>query len=135
MSCGRKKEAERAKKLAKQPGPLWHSEVDTIDFAALEVNKTVKILKRANDAPAANNSTPSVATKATISTKSLAEREAEYARARARILGEAESIQDVAAPGNEGERRAVADPAVVRQPEGPDGSRGFKQARTLTAES
>lgn len=67
--------------------------------------------------------------------KSLAQREAEYAEARKRILGSA-------SPEEEPEKPIVDRPArinqsedgrppnnVIRQPLGPDGSQGFKQRR------
>ncbi|KAM3922601.1 SUZ RNA-binding domain-containing isoform 2-T2 [Leptodactylus fuscus] len=93
----------------------------------------IRILKR----PTSNglSSNPHASSRPTVPVKSLAQREAEYAEARKRILGSA-------SPEEEPEKPIVDRPArinqsedsrpssnVIRQPLGPDGSQGFKQRR------
>ncbi|CAN2387986.1 SUZ domain-containing protein [Pristimantis euphronides] len=93
----------------------------------------IRILKR----PTSNglSSNPNASNRPTVPVKSLAQREAEYAEARKRILGSA-------SPEEEPEQPTVDRPArinqledntpsnnVIRQPLGPDGSQGFKQRR------
>ncbi|XP_018429549.1 PREDICTED: SUZ domain-containing protein 1 [Nanorana parkeri] len=93
----------------------------------------IRILKRPTSNGLANNSNCS--SRPTVPVKSLAQREAEYAEARKRILGSA-------SPEEEAEKPVVDRPArinqleenrqpnnVIRQPLGPDGSQGFKQRR------
>lgn len=93
----------------------------------------IRILKR----PTSNglSSNPNASSRPAVPVKSLAQREAEYAEARKRILGSA-------SPEEEPEKPIVDRPArinqsedgrppnnVIRQPLGPDGSQGFKQRR------
>ncbi|XP_040279130.1 SUZ domain-containing protein 1 [Bufo bufo] len=93
----------------------------------------IRILKR----PTSNglSSNPHASSRPTVPVKSLAQREAEYAEARKRILGSA-------SPEEEPEKPIVDRPIrinqsedtrpsnnVIRQPLGPDGSQGFKQSR------
>ncbi|CAI9605531.1 unnamed protein product [Staurois parvus] len=93
----------------------------------------IRILKRPTSNGLASNSHCS--SRPTVPVKSLAQREAEYAEARKRILGSA-------SPEEEAEKPVVDRPArinqleenrqpnnVIRQPLGPDGSQGFKQRR------
>ncbi|XP_069467215.1 SUZ RNA-binding domain-containing isoform X2 [Ambystoma mexicanum] len=93
----------------------------------------IRILKRPTSNGLANNSNSG--NKPAFPVKSLAQREAEYAEARKRILGSA-------SPEEEQEKPVVDRPArisqteesrppnnVIRQPLGPDGSQGFKQRR------
>ncbi|KAJ7306598.1 hypothetical protein JRQ81_009984 [Phrynocephalus forsythii] len=94
----------------------------------------IRILKR----PTSNGvlSNPNSTSRPAFPVKSLAQREAEYAEARKRILGSA-------SPEEEEQDKPILDrptrisqpeearPAcnVIRQPLGPDGSHGFKQRR------
>ncbi|XP_069598166.1 SUZ RNA-binding domain-containing isoform X1 [Ranitomeya imitator] len=93
----------------------------------------IRILKR----PTSNglSSNPHASSRPAVPLKSLAQREAEYAEARKRILG-------CASPEEEPEKPVVERPVrinqsedsrpsndVIRQPLGPDGSQGFKQRR------
>ncbi|XP_072282791.1 SUZ RNA-binding domain-containing isoform X2 [Pyxicephalus adspersus] len=93
----------------------------------------IRILKRPTSNGLATNSHSS--SRPTVPVKSLAQREAEYAEARKRILGSA-------SPEEEVEKPVVERPArinqleenrqpnnVIRQPLGPDGSQGFKHRR------
>ncbi|KAJ8258844.1 hypothetical protein COCON_G00178560 [Conger conger] len=97
----------------------------------------IRILKR----PSSNGSLGSSAasTRAAPQVKSLAQREAEYAEARRRILGSAspeDSPQDrpntdrsvrVSAPQPSEDLRT--NNRAIRQPAGPDGTQGFHQRR------
>ncbi|XP_067096172.1 SUZ RNA-binding domain-containing [Osmerus mordax] len=99
----------------------------------------IRILKR----PSSNGSlgSPSSQNRPTPQVKSLAQREAEYAEARKRILGSAspeESPQEK--PNTESCRQGRTNSAhpleesrsnnqAVRQPAGPDGTQGFRQHR------
>ncbi|XP_046895720.1 SUZ domain-containing protein 1 [Hypomesus transpacificus] len=99
----------------------------------------IRILKR----PSSNGSLgyPSSQNRPTPQVKSLAQREAEYAEARKRILGSAspeESPQEK--PNTESCRQGRTNSAhpleesrsnnqAVRQPAGPDGTQGFRQHR------
>ncbi|KAM9343528.1 SUZ RNA-binding domain-containing [Pholidichthys leucotaenia] len=97
----------------------------------------IRILKR----PASNGSLPSQLSQSrpTPQVKSLAQREAEYAEARKRILGSAcpeETPQDkpnTDRPGRNNSTLPLDDARsnnhTVRQPAGPDGSHGFRQHR------
>ncbi|XP_020637690.1 SUZ RNA-binding domain-containing isoform X2 [Pogona vitticeps] len=94
----------------------------------------IRILKR----PTSNGvlSNPNSASRPAFPVKSLAQREAEYAEARKRILGSA-------SPEEEEQDKPILDRPtrithpeearlasnVIRQPLGPDGSHGFKQRR------
>ncbi|XP_061788503.1 SUZ RNA-binding domain-containing-like isoform X1 [Nerophis lumbriciformis] len=97
----------------------------------------IRILKRPS-----NNGTAGIAASSTRPSqqmKSLAQREAEYAEARRRILGSASS--EDTPPDNPCQDRSVrmtaqqaSDPVrpndhVIRQPTGPDGSSGFRLCR------
>uniref|UniRef100_H0WRB4 SUZ RNA-binding domain-containing n=2 Tax=Otolemur garnettii TaxID=30611 RepID=H0WRB4_OTOGA len=93
----------------------------------------IRILKK----PTSNGvvSSPNSTSRPALPVKSLAQREAEYTKARKQILGSA-------SPGEEQEKPILDRPTrisqpedsrqpnnVVRQPLGPDGSQGFKQHR------
>ncbi|XP_078498969.1 SUZ RNA-binding domain-containing isoform X1 [Lissotriton helveticus] len=93
----------------------------------------IRILKRPTSNGLASNANSG--NKPAFPVKSLAQREAEYAEARKRILGSA-------SPEEEQEKPVVDRPTrisqtedsrpsnnVIRQPLGPDGSQGFKQRR------
>ncbi|XP_008316834.1 SUZ RNA-binding domain-containing [Cynoglossus semilaevis] len=97
----------------------------------------IRILKR----PTSNGSlgSPMNQTRPTPQVKSLAQREAEYAEARKRILGSAcpeETSQEKPSVDRPG-RNNVSVPSedtrssnhTVRQPAGPDGSHSFRQHR------
>ncbi|XP_012681602.1 SUZ domain-containing protein 1 isoform X2 [Clupea harengus] len=96
----------------------------------------IRILKR----PSSNGSlgSPVTQTRPTQQPKSLAQREAEYAEARKRILGSAtpdDTPQE--RPNSDRSPRINTTPSddirsnnhVVRQPAGPDGTQGFRQRR------
>ncbi|KAM6978007.1 SUZ RNA-binding domain-containing [Aplochiton taeniatus] len=98
----------------------------------------IRILKR----PSSNGSlgSPSSHNRPTPQVKSLAQREAEYAEARKRILGSAspeESPQEKpnadSKPGrtnsNPPSDESRSNNHAVRQPAGPDGTQGFRQHR------
>ncbi|XP_018083806.1 SUZ domain-containing protein 1-like isoform X1 [Xenopus laevis] len=93
----------------------------------------IRILKRPTSNGLASN--PHACSRPVAPVKSLAQREAEYAEARKRILGSA-------SPEEEQEKPVTDRPArtnqveeirqqnnVIRQPLGPDGSRGFRLGR------
>ncbi|XP_076003266.1 SUZ RNA-binding domain-containing-like [Genypterus blacodes] len=95
----------------------------------------IRILKRPTNNGTAGNSASS---RPSQQMKSLAQREAEYAEARRRILGSATS--DEAPQDNPGQERQIRVTAqqtepvrpnnhVVRQPTGPDGTSGFRLCR------
>ncbi|XP_027486845.1 SUZ domain-containing protein 1, partial [Corapipo altera] len=93
----------------------------------------IRILKR----PTTNGvlSTPNSASRPAFPVKSLAQREAEYAEARKRILGSASPEEEQEKPILDRPTR-ISQPEdtrqpnnVIRQPLGPDGSQGFKQRR------
>ncbi|CAI5783080.1 SUZ domain-containing protein 1 [Podarcis lilfordi] len=93
----------------------------------------IRILKR----PTSNGvlSNPNSASRPALPVKTLAQREAEYAEARKRILGSAspEEEQDkpiLDRPTRISQPEEARQPSnVIRQPLGPDGSQGFKQRR------
>ncbi|XP_069730589.1 SUZ RNA-binding domain-containing [Phaenicophaeus curvirostris] len=93
----------------------------------------IRILKR----PTTNGvlSNPNSASRPAFPVKSLAQREAEYAEARKRILGSASPEEEQEKPILDRPTR-ISQPEdirqpnnVIRQPLGPDGSQGFKQRR------
>ncbi|XP_041319342.1 SUZ domain-containing protein 1 isoform X9 [Pyrgilauda ruficollis] len=93
----------------------------------------IRILKR----PTSNGvlSSPHSASRPAFPVKSLAQREAEYAEARKRILGSASPEEEQEKPILDRPPR-ISQPEdsrqpnnVIRQPLGPDGSQGFKQRR------
>ncbi|XP_032847599.1 SUZ domain-containing protein 1 isoform X3 [Tyto alba] len=93
----------------------------------------IRILKR----PTTNGvlSNPNSASRPAFPVKSLAQREAEYAEARKRILGSASPEEEQEKPVLDRPPR-ISQPEdtrqpnnVIRQPLGPDGSQGFKQRR------
>ncbi|XP_036202920.1 SUZ domain-containing protein 1 [Myotis myotis] len=93
----------------------------------------IRILKR----PTSNGvvSSPNSASRPALPVKSLAQREAEYAEARKRILGSASPEEEQEKPILDRPTR-ISQPEdsrqpnnVIRQPLGPDGSQGFKQRR------
>ncbi|XP_051915806.1 SUZ domain-containing protein 1-like [Hippocampus zosterae] len=97
----------------------------------------IRILKR----PANNGSlgSPSNQNRPTPQVKSLAQREAEYAEARKRILGSAcpeETAQDKNASDRTGRINSTlpsedtrSNNHTIRQPNSPDGTQGFRQHR------
>ncbi|XP_040913854.1 SUZ domain-containing protein 1 [Toxotes jaculatrix] len=97
----------------------------------------IRILKR----PASNGSlgSPLNQNRPTPQVKSLAQREAEYAEARKRILGSAcpeETPQDKPNTDRPGRNNSTlpsedtrSNNHTVRQPAGPDGTQGFRQHR------
>lgn len=97
----------------------------------------IRILKRPSNNGTAGN--PASSSRPSQQMKSLAQREAEYAEARRRILGSASSDdapQDNPCPDRPA-RVATQQPAevvrpnnhVMRQPTGPDGTSGFRHCR------
>ncbi|CAL1609291.1 unnamed protein product [Knipowitschia caucasica] len=96
----------------------------------------IRILKRPTNNGTANNSASSSRPQ---QTKTLAQREAEYAEARRRILGSAsseESPQDSSCQDRPARLtvQQQSDPAqpnnhIIRQPTGPDGTTGFRICR------
>ncbi|XP_070367065.1 SUZ RNA-binding domain-containing [Equus asinus] len=93
----------------------------------------IRILKR----PTSNGvvSSPNSTSRPALPVKSLAQREAEYAEARKRILGSASAEEEQEKPILDRPTR-ISQPEdsrqpsnVIRQPLGPDGSQGFKQRR------
>ncbi|CAB1427289.1 unnamed protein product [Pleuronectes platessa] len=97
----------------------------------------IRILKRPTNNGALGS--PSNQNRPTQQVKSLAQREAEYAEARKRILGSAcpeETPQDkpnTDRPGRNNSTMPLEDTRstnhTVRQPAGPDGTHGFRQHR------
>ncbi|KAM8916700.1 SUZ RNA-binding domain-containing-like isoform 1-T1 [Spinachia spinachia] len=96
----------------------------------------IRILKRPSNNGTAGNLASS--TRPSQQMKSLAQREAEYAEARRRILGSASSDdapQDI--PSQESRPARMQHPLepfplnndVIRQPNGPDGTSGFRLCR------
>lgn len=97
----------------------------------------IRILKR----PSSNGTlgSPTTQNRPTPQVKSLAQREAEYAEARKRILGSAspeESPQDKPTTERPGRNNSAlpsedtrSNNHAVRQPAGPDGTQGFRQHR------
>uniref|UniRef100_UPI00398EAA74 SUZ RNA-binding domain-containing n=1 Tax=Pristiophorus japonicus TaxID=55135 RepID=UPI00398EAA74 len=92
----------------------------------------IRILKR----PTSNGvvSTPHSATRPPPQVKSLAQREAEYAEARKRILGSASPEEEDKTNPDRPTRITQLEEtrqqsSVIRQPLGPDGTQGFKQRR------
>ncbi|KAG8569862.1 hypothetical protein GDO81_014569 [Engystomops pustulosus] len=93
----------------------------------------IRILKR----PTSNglSSNPHASSRPTVPVKSLAQREAEYAEARKRILGSASPEEEPEKPildrptriNNSEDSRPSNN--IIRQPLGPDGSQGFKERR------
>ncbi|KAM4704017.1 SUZ RNA-binding domain-containing [Rhinophrynus dorsalis] len=93
----------------------------------------IRILKRPTSNGLVSNSNSN--SRPVLPVKSLAQREAEYAEARKRILGSASPEEEAEKPAPERPAR-INQPDenrqpnnVIRQPLGPDGSQGFKQRR------
>ncbi|KAK7501788.1 hypothetical protein BaRGS_00006874 [Batillaria attramentaria] len=118
------------------------------DTGRTEYKPQVRILKR-DPNPTANSlpgNSPRLA-KVNKPTKTLEQREAEYAEARLRIFGSADSEADINSSNNASDTGAPASTdglargakveinkspnsvAVLRQPKGPDGSKGFSSTR------
>ncbi|XP_053307700.1 SUZ domain-containing protein 1 isoform X2 [Spea bombifrons] len=93
----------------------------------------IRILKRPTSNGLASNANASSRPSAPV--KTLAQREAEYAEARKRILGSASPEEEpekpvVERPSRINQSEDVRQPNnVIRQPLGPDGSQGFRQRR------
>uniref|UniRef100_A0A2K6PQJ6 SUZ RNA-binding domain-containing n=1 Tax=Rhinopithecus roxellana TaxID=61622 RepID=A0A2K6PQJ6_RHIRO len=85
----------------------------------------IRILKR----PTSNGvvSGPNSTSRPTLPVKSLAQRVAQYAEARKRILGSASPEEEPTRISQPEDSRQPNN--VIRQPLGPDGSQGFKQRR------
>ncbi|XP_039223298.1 SUZ domain-containing protein 1 isoform X2 [Crotalus tigris] len=93
----------------------------------------IRILKRPTSNGVLTN--PNSSSRPAFPVKSLAQREAEYAEARKRILGSASPEEEQEKPILDRPTR-ISQPEesrqpsnVIRQPLGPDGSQGFKQRR------
>ncbi|KAM8788264.1 SUZ RNA-binding domain-containing isoform 1-T1 [Rhynchonycteris naso] len=93
----------------------------------------IRILKRPTSNGVVNS--PNSTSRPALPVKSLAQREAEYAEARKRILGSASPEEEQEKPILDRPTR-ISQPEdsrqpnnVIRQPLGPDGSQGFKQRR------
>ncbi|KAM3659797.1 SUZ domain-containing protein 1 isoform X1 [Ammospiza caudacuta] len=93
----------------------------------------IRILKRPTSNGVLSSAHP--ASRPAFPVKSLAQREAEYAEARKRILGSASPEEEQEKPILDRPPR-ISQPEdsrqpnnVIRQPLGPDGSQGFKQRR------
>ncbi|XP_078281169.1 SUZ RNA-binding domain-containing isoform X1 [Rhinoraja longicauda] len=92
----------------------------------------IRILKRPTSNGVVN--TPLSASRPLPQVKSLAQREAEYAEARKRILGSASPEEEDKANPDRPTRITQLDESrqqssIIRQPLGPDGTQGFKQRR------
>uniref|UniRef100_A0A3Q3DTI6 SUZ RNA-binding domain-containing n=1 Tax=Hippocampus comes TaxID=109280 RepID=A0A3Q3DTI6_HIPCM len=96
----------------------------------------IRILKRPSNNGTAGN--PASSSRPSQQMKSLAQREAEYAEARRRILGSASSDDTPQEnPGQDRPVRMTAQPSeplrpnshVIRQPSGLDGTSGFRLGR------
>ncbi|XP_030633440.1 SUZ domain-containing protein 1-like isoform X2 [Chanos chanos] len=91
----------------------------------------IRILKR----PSSNGSIgPQIQARPTLQVKSLAQREAEYAEARRRILGSAsaeETPQERDRPDSASTipEQVRSNNHIIRQPRGPDGTQGFRLCR------
>ncbi|XP_056279412.1 SUZ domain-containing protein 1 isoform X2 [Pseudoliparis swirei] len=117
--------------------PLRTTMVIQDDSPAAAPPPRIRILKR----PTSNGSSgsPSNSNRPTQQVKSLAQREAEYAEARKRILGSAcpdETPQDKPNTDRAGRNNSTlpsddtrSHSHSVRQPDGPDGTHGFRQHR------
>uniref|UniRef100_A0A670ZVG4 SUZ RNA-binding domain-containing n=1 Tax=Pseudonaja textilis TaxID=8673 RepID=A0A670ZVG4_PSETE len=93
----------------------------------------IRILKRPTSNGVLTN--PNSTSRPAFPVKTLAQREAEYAEARKRILGSASPEEEQEKPILDRPTR-ISQPEdsrqpsnVIRQPLGPDGSQGFKQRR------
>ncbi|KAG8142405.1 putative NECAP endocytosis associated 2 protein [Naja naja] len=93
----------------------------------------IRILKRPTSNGVLTN--PNSSSRPAVPVKTLAQREAEYAEARKRILGSASPEEEQEKPILDRPTR-ISQPEdsrqpsnVIRQPLGPDGSQGFKQRR------
>lgn len=129
--------SQKSKKTASGSSPLRTAIVIQDDSQPAAPPPQIRILKR----PSSNGTTGSSAssTRPSQQVKTLAQREAEYAEARRRILGSAsseETPQDK--PNLERPVRVNATPPseavrpnnnVIRQPIGPDGTLGFRHCR------
>ncbi|XP_069775000.1 SUZ RNA-binding domain-containing isoform X2 [Narcine bancroftii] len=92
----------------------------------------IRILKRPTSNGVVN--LPQSATRPLPQVKSLAQREAEYAEARKRILGSASPEEEDKANPDRPTRITQLEEnrqqsSIIRQPLGPDGTQGFKQRR------
>ncbi|MEE6482248.1 hypothetical protein FKM82_013207 [Ascaphus truei] len=92
----------------------------------------IRILKRPTSNGLSSNSNSS--SRPIVPVKSLAQREAEYAEARKRILGSASPEEEQEKPVDRPTKISQPEEGrqpnnVIRQPLGPDGSQGFRQRR------
>lgn len=129
--------SQKSKKTASGSSPLRTAIVIQDDSQPAAPPPQIRILKR----PSSNGTTGSSAssTRPSQQVKTLAQREAEYAEARRRILGSASSEETPQDKTNlERPVRVNATPPseavrpnshVIRQPIGPDGTLGFRHCR------
>lgn len=126
---------EEAKKASSKSSPVRTAIVIQDDSLPAAPPTQIRILKR----PTNHDTTSSLASSARPQhTKTLAQREAEYAEARRRILGSASSddspqdssCQDRPARLNIQQSEPVRQTShIIRQPTGPDGTTGFRLCR------
>ncbi|CAB4003874.1 Hypothetical predicted protein [Paramuricea clavata] len=102
--------------------------VDT-DSNRTKYNPQVRILRRDPNDPATGSGNNESDTSIKVH-KTLAQREKEYADARARILGEAteSSAEETSPPIKVNTEEKLPD-NIIRQPRGPDGTHGFALKR------
>lgn len=130
--------SEKAKKSGGSGGsPVRTAMVIQDDSLPAAPPPQIRILKR----PSSNGSlgNASALARPAVQVKSLAQREAEYAEARRRILGSASSEESTSdKPSPERPVRVSAPSSseqvrpnnhAIRQPTGPDGSQGFRHCR------
>lgn len=129
---------EEAKKasLSSRSSPIRTAIVIQDDSLPAAPPPQIRILKRPTNNDTSSSSTSSVRP---LQTKTLAQREAEYAEARRRILGSASSddtpqdssCQDRPARLNVQQQSESVRPNnhIIRQPTGPDGTTGFRLCR------
>ncbi|XP_012688531.1 SUZ domain-containing protein 1-like isoform X2 [Clupea harengus] len=131
--------SEKAKKSSGGSGgsPVRTAMVIQDDSQPAAPPPQIRILKR----PSSNGSLGNAAALArpAVPVKTLAQREAEYAEARRRILGSASSEESTSdKPSPDRPVRVTAPPSseqdrlnnhAIRQPTGPDGSQGFHHCR------
>lgn len=106
-----------------RPGAVA-AEFETQQTAAFQVRILKRPDKKTNGpeksaSSAVTNSAPGAAT-----TKSLQQREADYLKARERIFGSGPPSK-AASPSLSPSTSSAASPRIVREPRGPDGTRGF----------
>lgn len=128
-------EASKKTSLSSRSSPMRTAIVIQDESLPAAPPPQIRILKR----PTNNGTTASVSSsRPSQQTKSLAQREAEYAEARKRILGSASSEESQENSSQDRPARLNAqqqsDPVrpnnhIIRQPTGPDGTTGFRLCR------